>query len=107
MKIVALDLGKFNSVICEYDTDSGQHSFDRISTTPQTIHDLIIERQPDRLVIEAGVQAGWIRDLTQALEFDLEVANTNDERWHWHRVKVKTDKADALRDAAGLTKQAV
>lgn len=97
MKIVALDLGKFNSVICEYDTDSRQHSFDKISTTPQTIHDLIVERQPDRLVIEAGVQAGWIRDLTHALEVDLEVANTNDERWHWHRVKIKTDKTDALK----------
>lgn len=97
MKIVALDLGKFNSVSCEYDTDSGRHSFGKISTTPQVIHDLVVDLQPDRLVIEVGIQAGWIRDLAQALEVDLEVANTNDERWHWHRVKVKTDKADALK----------
>ena len=97
MKIAALDLGKFNSVSCVYDTNTGVHCFGKLPTIPQAVHDWLVAINPDRLVIEIGSQAGWIRDLAQSLEVDLQVANTNDERWYWHRVKVKTDKTDALK----------
>lgn len=93
MKIVALVLG----VCCVYDTNTTGHCFGKLPTTPAAMHDLLVALDPDRLVIEIGSLSGWIRDLAQSLEVDLQVANTNDERWHWHRVKVKTDKADALK----------
>ena len=41
MKILALDLGKYKSVACEYETESGQHSFATIccGTAPtQALH---------------------------------------------------------------------
>ena len=33
-KILAIDLGKFKSVACEYEASSGNHSFMTIPTTP-------------------------------------------------------------------------
>jgi hypothetical protein len=38
-RILALDLGKFNSVFCLYHRASAQHSFGSVRTTCQTIHD--------------------------------------------------------------------
>ena len=34
-KILAIDLGKFNSVVCCYDPATTQHSFLTLQTTPQ------------------------------------------------------------------------
>jgi hypothetical protein len=34
MKILALDLGKFNSVACLYNKVSAEHEFQKIRTTP-------------------------------------------------------------------------
>jgi transposase len=52
MKILALDLGKYKSVACDYEAESGQHSFATIVTNPKALHDLIVDREPDRVVIE-------------------------------------------------------
>lgn len=38
-KIVAIDLGKFNSVACVYDSATAVHSFVSLASSPQTIHD--------------------------------------------------------------------
>ncbi len=38
MDILAMDLGKNNTVICHYDAGSGKHKFAKIKTTPQQIH---------------------------------------------------------------------
>ena len=97
MKILALDLGKYKTVACEYEVASGAHEFETIATTPQALHDLLVEREPDRVVIEICSISGWVCDLTRALEFEIEVANTNDERWRWKRVKKKSDRQDALK----------
>ena len=35
MKILALDLGKFKSVACDYESETGRHSFATIPTNPQ------------------------------------------------------------------------
>ncbi|MCX5637014.1 MAG: hypothetical protein NTX52_04885 [Planctomycetota bacterium] len=52
MNILAMDLGKSNTVVCYYDSENGRHKFGRIKTTPQQIHELIVEHSPDRVVFE-------------------------------------------------------
>jgi transposase len=97
MRILALDLGKYKSVACDYEADSGQHRFVTIPTTAKALHDLIVDREPDRVVIEICSMAGWVCDLIRTLESETQVANTTDERWHWRRVKQKNDRRDALK----------
>ena len=48
MKILALDIGKYKSVACDYQTETGGHSFVVIATNPRALHDLIVDREPDR-----------------------------------------------------------
>jgi transposase len=97
MKIVALDLGKFNSVACIYQTDDGKHVFKTIKSDPASVHDLLAETQAERLVIEVGPTAGWVKDLAEAMGLSVEVANVNDQAWQWKRLKRKTDRDDALK----------
>jgi transposase len=98
MKILSLDLGKFKTVWLVYLTGGpGEQRYGKIATSPKEIHDLLAQHQPDRLVLESGPAAGWVCDLAAALELPTQVANTNDERWRWNRVKKKTDRTDALK----------
>lgn len=57
-RILAIDLGKFKSVACDYDPATGTHTFATIPTRPQDFHDLLAQRCPDRLIIEIGSSAG-------------------------------------------------
>jgi len=97
MRILALDLGKYKSVACDYEAETGGHRFTTIPTNPQTLHDLIVDREPNRVVIEICSIAGWVSDLVRALGVEIQVANPNDERWQWRKVKTKNDRADALK----------
>lgn len=97
MRILAIDLGKHKSVACDYRTTTGEHRFTKLPTRPQALHDLIVQREPDRVVIEVGNQAGWIKDLCDTLEVPIQVANPNHDAWRWKRVKRKTDRDDALK----------
>ena len=97
MKILALDLSKFKSVGCIYEAVSGAHRYRRVNTTPQALHDLLVELEPDRVVLEVSSVSGWISDLVRALEIELQVVNTNGEAWRWRNVKQKHDQADALK----------
>jgi transposase len=97
MKILALDLGKYKTVGCVYDGETGAHRFVTMLTNPKALHDLLVDLEPDRVVIEICSIAGWVSDLVRGLEIELQVASTNDERWHWRRVKQKNDRRDALK----------
>ena len=99
MQILALDLGKYKTVACDYEAESGRHSYVTVSTTPQGLHDLIVDREPDRVVIEICSIAGWVCDLVRTLGIEMQVANTADERWRWRKVKQKNDRRDALKAA--------
>ena len=44
-RILALDLGKFNSVACVYERATHEHRFLSVPTTPKMIHDLLVEHQ--------------------------------------------------------------
>lgn len=102
-RILALDLGKFNSVLCVYDPATHDHRFVSVQTTPQAIHDLLVAHQADDgaaatlLVIETCDVAGWVYDIAVALGINVAVANPAHEAWRWTRVKRKTDKDDALK----------
>jgi transposase len=100
--IIALDLGKFKSVVCFMDGRTRRHRFETIDTTPQTLHDCFITSAGDDaartlVVFEACDAAGWIHDLATALGLSVAVANCCHEAWKWRKVKRKTDKDDALK----------
>ena len=44
MKILALDLGKFKSVACDYDTETREAQYVKIKTAPMIIHQLIVRQ---------------------------------------------------------------
>ena len=103
-RIVALDLGKFNSVACCYDAATQQHAFTTIQTTPQHVHDLLAkqlagERDPARVLVvfETCDVGGWIYDIAVALGLSVRIANPTSEAWRWTKVKRKTDRDDALK----------
>src|SRR5215470_20233188 len=97
MRILSLDLSKFKTVACDYEAETGRHQFVTVLTTHKGLHDLIVDREPDRVVIEICSMAGWVSDLVRALGIELQVANANDERWQWRKVKTKNDRHDALK----------
>jgi len=96
-RIMAIDLGKFKSVVCNYQAPSGKHEFVTIETKPQALHDLLVEHQPDVVVVEVCGLIGWVYDLVRGLGIRIKVANTNDERWRKRMIKRKTDRKDALK----------
>ena len=81
--ILAIDLGKFKSVACRYDAGTGAHAFETIATNPSAVHDLLIEANPQLLVIEACGACGWIADLAESLSIEVRVANVLGEAWRW------------------------
>jgi transposase len=99
MKILALDLGKYKTVGCDYERETGKHRFRGSFTTPAALQQLVKEVKPDRVVIEVCNIAGWVCDLLRGMGVDVQVANTNDDAWRWRKVKKKNDRCDALKAA--------
>ena len=97
MNILAIDLGSSKSVFGLCDQLGTKPTYGSVLTTPEALHDLILKHTPDRVVIEVGAQAGWVKDLCDALEVSCAVANTADEMWRWNRTRKKTDKKDVDR----------
>ena len=99
MKILALDLGKYKTVGCEYERETGQHRFRTSFTTPPALAQLVKEVKPDRVVIEVCNIAGWVCDLLRGMGVAVQVANTSEDAWRWRKVKKKNDRCDALKAA--------
>ena len=97
MNILAIDLGSRKSVYGISSELGTKPAYGSVGTTPEAFHDLILQRAPDKVVIEVGAQAGWVKDLCEALEVSCAVANTADEMWRWNRTRKKTDKKDVDR----------
>ena len=97
MNILALDLGKYNTVFCDYNCINGEHEFGKVKTTPHTIHDLIVEKEPQRVVLEVCTIAGGVVDIARVLGIETGTANTTHDAWRWKNVKKKNDKEDALK----------
>ena len=99
MKILALDLGKYKTVGCDYESESGAQQFKRSVTTPAALRKMVQDIKPDRVVIEVCSIAGWVCDLLWGMGIEVQVANTSDDAWRWRKVKQKDDRRDALKAA--------
>jgi transposase len=99
MKILALDLGKYKTVSCDYERESGKHRFGASCTSPAALERIVKEVKPDRVVIEVCNIAGWVCDLLRGMGVEVQVANTSDDAWRWRKVKKKNDRCDALKIA--------
>jgi transposase len=98
MKILALDLGNFKSVACDYDTENNiKPQYETIVSTKAAVRELLLRRQPDRVVLEICPLAGWVCDLARELGLEMQVAGTNEQRSRWRNVKRKSDRRDALK----------
>jgi transposase len=103
-QIIAIDLGKFNSVVCVYNPADTTHRFQSVATTPRAVHDLLsgLIRTPGDaakvlVVFETCEVCGWVHDVATGLGFAVAVANPCHEAWRWTKVKRKTDRDDALK----------
>ena len=97
MKILALDLGKFNTMCCFFDTKTRKHTFLSAQTDRAYLTTVFKKHKIDLVVMEACGPSGWINDLAQSLKLETLVCSTNEDAWKWSNVKRKTDKDDALK----------
>lgn len=95
--IIGLDLGKFKSVACVYDSDTTAGRFATITTDPDGLREFLQDERPGLVVFETCTVAGWVADLCSELGLEFAVANPMHEAWSWRKVKRKTDKDDALK----------
>ena len=95
--IIAIDLGRHNSVACVYQRSTRQHTFRTLDTTPADLDRLLVRYPGAVVVIEACANAGWVHDRAVAAGHPVEVANTAAEAWKFKHLKRKTDRDDALR----------
>lgn len=97
MKILGIDLEKYNSVASLLETDTQETLFFSFKSYPQEFLNLLNQATPNLVVIEACTIAGWVHDLYHAEQVEVLVANANQKAWCWKHVKRKTDKDDALK----------
>ena len=93
--IIGIDLGKFKSVACSYDTETTEVAYSTIPTDPDALSKALQRTRPDLVVFEACTVSGWLADLCRELGLKFLVANTMTEAWSWRKVKRKTDRDDA------------
>jgi transposase len=97
--ILAIDLGKRNSVFCRLNTSSLKPEYFTTKTAPQKFHDIFIELDSESSIVlfEVGTQAGWLSDMLRAMRIEFKVANVNHSAWKWTNNQNKSDKTDAHR----------
>jgi transposase len=95
--ILGLDLGKFKSLACTYDSATATARFATVPTDPPGLRRLLQDERPDLVVFETCTIAGWVADTCDELGLAYAVANPMDEAWSWRKVKRKTDRDDALK----------
>jgi hypothetical protein len=110
MRILSLDLSKFKTVACDYEAETGRHQFATVLTTPKGVHDLIVDREPDRVVIEITamkIKTGTdiilfmiapIKLVTVRLELMIHLVGRDNNRlpFELKRVGLKTASANGL-----------
>jgi hypothetical protein len=100
--ILAIDLGKFKSVLCIMDVATRTHRFLSIESTPQLIRQTVQQhRSPDpsqtQVVFETCDTCGWVHDSIVGLtEHAREIADCPvDELWRG-RLKVELQLMDSI-----------
>ena len=95
MNILAIDLGKFNSMCCFFDTNTQEHHF------PGSRHN---ETVSDECAPESRHRSGGHESLRTERLGQRSVSGTGSQdaglqhqrTWRWKNVKRRTDKDDAL-----------
>src|SRR5262245_15691452 len=95
--ILGLDLGKFKSVACAYDTETNSARFTTVHTDPHDLRKRLEAERPGLVVFETCTVAGWVADTCEELGLAYLVANPMHEAWSWRKVRRKTDRDDALK----------
>src|SRR5205085_2078366 len=96
-RILAIDLGKYKSVACDYDPATAEVAFAAFDTPGDELRRRLARARPAVVVIEACAVSGWVHDLCAELGLPCRVANTASEAWKFKHAKRKTDRDDALR----------
>ena len=96
-KILAIDLGKFKSVACLFETETNQTEFCTMTTDRHYLETVLRNYTPDLVVVEACAISGWVSDFCQQEGYQVLVCSPSQEAWQWKNVKRKTDKDDALK----------
>lgn len=83
--ILAIDLGKFNSVFNYFDTITKTARFQTVRTQPDLFRTIVQRHTDVTVVFEACSPAGWLHDLCEELNLPVHVANTNGQVSHGGR----------------------
>ena len=97
MNIIAIDLGKFNSMFCFHNSENQDFSTTTGLTDRGYFESVLTSQQPDLVVVEACGPSGWVSDLCGQLEIPVIVCSTHEDAWLFKNVKRKTDKDDAIK----------
>ena len=85
MNILALDLGKFNSAACYFNSKTRNSKFVTVATKRPHFESMFADCGADLVVMEACGHSGWSNDM--ALKHGLKpiVCSTNTEAWETGR----------------------
>lgn len=97
MMILSMDLGKYKTVCCFYETETHLSRFVTIETRCNHVENLLTLEKIGLVVMEACGPSGWISDICHQKKLKTIVCSTNDEAWAWKNTKRKTDRDDALK----------
>jgi len=81
MNIVAIDLGKFNSMACIYNSETKVHRFQLCKTERDYLTTLLKSEPIDLVVMEACSCSGWGSDICDELGLEKLVCSTHEEAW--------------------------
>jgi len=80
-QILAIGLGKFKSVACDYNPATGEHAFTTLPTRPGDFHDQLTDREPGRLSEKAERESGTGSFLPPQTRAHLVASKTNLSRF--------------------------
>ena len=84
MKVLALDLGKFKTMCCFFDTKTRKHEFLTAATERNYLATVFKKHNVDLVVMEACGPSGWINDLAVSLDLKTLVCSTNEDACRFH-----------------------
>jgi len=62
-------------------SENGEHEFGEVKTKSQAIHDLVSDKEPERVAMEVSNIAGYVVDIARMLGKGTERANASHDAW--------------------------
>ena len=79
MNILALDLGKFNTMCCFFNAKTRKHEFLNAATERNYLTTVFKRHKIDLVVMEACGPSRWVSDQAQSLGHKTLVCSTNED----------------------------